>query len=162
MASNSNLSSFLFLLMIFAAAAAFSAEAAADDKFLHIHCYSHDNEPVLSVNLHRNDSFGNILVFDNVLREGIDPGSPALARPQGMGVFSDLTGAYIFTTYTVTFTAGEFNGSSFNVFGLTSTTGVSDRSIVGGTGRFRGARGYVLTEYLSARIEDFNIYIMFA
>ncbi|XP_074583204.1 dirigent protein 1-like [Curcuma longa] len=154
----------LLLLLLLLAVAAFVATGDAHSKFRHLHLYSHNADPAVSVDLHRNNSFGNILVFDNLLREGPDPSSPAIARPQGMAVISDLTGAKAFTAYTITFIAGEFNGSSLSVLGLTTTTEVSDRSIVGGTGCFRTARGYVLSQYVNnnARLEEYNVYITFS
>ncbi|KAG6488380.1 dirigent protein 2-like [Zingiber officinale] len=152
----------LLLLLLLLAVAAFAATGDAYGKFRHLHLYSRNSEPARSVDLHRNNSFGNILAFDNVLQEGPDPSSRVIARPQGMAVIADLTGANAFTAYTITFIAGEFNGSSLSVLGLTTTTGVSDRSIVGGTGYFRTARGYILSQNIDVGMEDYNIYITFS
>ena len=49
------------------------------------------------------------------------------------------------------FTAGEYNGSTLTVQGQFSfdVDGAVERTVVGGTGRFRMARGYSLMEVVS-------------
>ncbi|XP_042400202.1 dirigent protein 22-like [Zingiber officinale] len=120
-------------------------------RFLHLNFYLHEINPgvpnstmIFVVNEHRSSGFGSVLIFDNVFRVGVQPDSPLLGREQGLGVGSNLQVYSGITALEFIFTTGRYNGSSFAVFGTVTGGAISDRTIIGGTGRFRMARGYIL------------------
>jgi hypothetical protein len=84
--------------------------------------------------------------FDNPLREGPDPSSRLIGRAQGVAVHASLdeltTIDFVFCDY------GQYSGSSLGRYTVSGTT--SERSIVGGTGKLRFARGYMTSRLLSS------------
>ncbi|KAG6539265.1 hypothetical protein ZIOFF_004427 [Zingiber officinale] len=97
--------------------------------------------------------FGNVIVYDNLLRAGVEPDSPIIGRNQGMGVGSSLAENSGLTNFQLVFTAGKYNGSSLSLQGLFPVAPlgtVFERTITGGTGKFRLARGYLLTTEVHA------------
>jgi len=98
-------------------------------------------------------AFGDVEVFDNELREGPDPASRLIGRAQGFGVNASLDGSSIFTAIDFVFSGdyGEYSGSTLTTQGqLDPTGGPSERSIVGGTGKLRFARGYMKSRLQSS------------
>uniref|UniRef100_A0A0E0DJR5 Dirigent protein n=1 Tax=Oryza meridionalis TaxID=40149 RepID=A0A0E0DJR5_9ORYZ len=137
-------------------------------ELTHLHFYFHEvdagtpNATVVNVaSLHRNSStFGDVNVFDNELREGPDPASRLIGRAQGLAVHASLdeTGGltainFVFSDY------GAYSGSTLATQGHFITTGPSERSIVGGTGKLRFARGYMTSKLL--RSTDTAIVVVF-
>lgn len=110
----------------------------------HLRLYVHNNTAVLSANPHEPRNFGDLVVYDNVLRSGRHASSPQVGSMQGLGVSSDVTDATTTTMFNLAFTGGKHNGSSIAVFGVFRLADASDWSIIGGSGQFRRARGYVL------------------
>ncbi|XP_042404045.1 dirigent protein 22-like [Zingiber officinale] len=155
--SSSSSSSFLLLFAFLAAAAV--AAAASPDGYMHLRFYNHErilgsgpNATVVYAVERRGSTsgagFGNIIVYDNLLRLGVETDSPIIGRNQGMGVGSSLAENSGLTNCQLVFTAGKYNGSSLAVQGLFPVAPletVFERAITGGTGRFRLARGYLLT-----------------
>ncbi|KAG6497421.1 dirigent protein 2-like [Zingiber officinale] len=143
--------SFILFLLLSSAMVGF-----AQNYSVHLHFYflervvgSPNATAVVSVNLHPESpagGFGDIRVIDNILLEGPEPSSPAIGRAQGLVVYSDLTGLSAMTALDLVFTAGDYNGSSLAMFGRYEPGRVSDRSIIGGNGQFRLARGYALSQ----------------
>ncbi|KAG6497424.1 dirigent protein 2-like [Zingiber officinale] len=162
--------SFILFLLLSSATVAFSQNYSD-----HLHFYflervagSPNATAVVSVNLHPESpagGFGNIGVIDNILLEGPEPSSPVIGRAQGLAVFSDLTGLSITTALNLVFTAGEYNGSSLAMFGRYEPGRVSDRNIIGGSGQFRLARGYALSQLVNATATtltaEFDVYITY-
>lgn len=163
--------SFILFLLLSSATVAF-AQRYSD----HLHFYflervvgSPNATAAVSVNLHPESPvggfFGNIGVMDDILLEGPEPSSPAIGRAQGLVVYSDLTGSSATTAVNLVFTAGEYNGSSLAMFGRYESGRVSDRSIIGGSGQFRQARGYALSQLVNATAStltaEFNVYITY-
>ncbi|PKA52735.1 Disease resistance response protein 206 [Apostasia shenzhenica] len=93
-------------------------------------------------------AFGNVIVFDNPLTADAVPSSPELGRAQGVAAFSSLDGRDILYALTLTFTEhGPHPGSSIVILARNPTKdfwAVRELPVVGGTGKFRLARGYVL------------------
>ncbi|KAG6499218.1 dirigent protein 22-like [Zingiber officinale] len=142
--------SFFFLLLLFVFTSP-PVAMARRTRFLHLNFYLHEINPgvpnstmIFVVNEHRSSGFGSVLIFDNVFRVGVQPDSPLLGREQGLGVGSNLQVYSGITALEFIFTTGRYNGSSFAVFGTVTGGAISDRTIIGGTGRFRMARGYIL------------------
>lgn len=156
---------FFFLVVVFLVHASFLTSSASGDEYQHLHLYLHErnlgapNGTMVYAEEIRRDApngngFGNTIVFDNVMRETADPASPAIGREQGFGVGSSLAQDSGLTMLELVFTAGRYGGSSLTVFGIIrSTGGASERWIVGGNGRFRLARGYVLARVVGGTNE---------
>ncbi|XP_042420974.1 dirigent protein 22-like [Zingiber officinale] len=155
--SASSSSSFLLLFALFAAAA--TASHHHHTRYMHLRFYNHErilgsgpNATVVYA-VERTISstgagFGNIIVYDNLLRAGVETDSPIIGRNQGMGVGSSLAQNSGLTNFQLVFTAGEYKGSSLALQGLFPVAPlgtVFERAITGGTGKFRLARGYLLT-----------------
>ncbi|XP_074560856.1 dirigent protein 22-like [Curcuma longa] len=161
MAASSVIPSLLLFLFVFFAAAAASSNP---NGYMHLRFYNHErilgSGPSATVvyAVQRRDSnsgagFGNVIVYDNLLRSGVDPDSPIVGRNQGMGVGSSLAENSGLTNFQLVFTAGKYNGSSLALQGLFPVAPlgtVFERAITGGTGRFRLARGYLLTTEVRA------------
>ncbi|CAD5189522.1 unnamed protein product [Musa acuminata subsp. burmannicoides] len=159
----------VFLLLLLSAAIAFVDGSSVDpsgEKFTHVHFYFHETRsgPNTTVanykNLTSTPSFAYIGVFDNYLREGTDPSSTLLGRAQGVGVFAMPEGrSGLLTATEFVFTAGKYNGSTLTMMGMYAAAGEVDRSIIGGSGRFRMARGYSLSKVIS--IDDLRLVAKF-
>ncbi|PUZ43936.1 hypothetical protein GQ55_8G047000 [Panicum hallii var. hallii] len=138
-----------------------SAAAVADDGdgLTHIHLYVHETytgpnataAAVLQSPLGANSSFGSIGVVDDELRAGPDRASPLLGRYQAVFFGTSLqVGAGYLSSVTLVFTAGDYAGSTLSLQGpVLGFAGTIERAIVGGTGRFRLARGYMLFKMIS-------------
>ncbi|KAG6497416.1 dirigent protein 1-like [Zingiber officinale] len=160
MASLQPVSPLLFLLLL--SASAFSiATARSPSKHHHLRLYVHNVTAVLSVSLGNPRHFGDLVVFDNVLRAGPESNSQLLGAMQGLGVSDDMTDLTSGTMFNLVFTGGKYNGSSIAGLGLFQSVGVSEYTIVGGSGKFRLAAGYLLnsqvnsTTTLTAKIDAY-------
>ncbi|KAJ1273356.1 hypothetical protein BS78_06G273800 [Paspalum vaginatum] len=153
----------LVLLLLLASGG--GASAADEDELTHLHFYFREieagapNATVVNVaSLHKNaSSFGDLNVFDNALREGPNPASRLIGRAQGIGVHASLDDSggltaieFVFSDY------GTYSGSTLGHF---TVSGPSERSIVGGTGKLRFARGYMISKLLSST--DSSLVVVF-
>ena len=151
----------LLLLSLLTLTTSSSATTAGDDGdgLTHIHIYVHETytgpnataAAVLQSPLGANSSFGSIGVVDDELRAGPDRASPLLGRYQAVFFGTSLqAGAGYLSSVTLVFTAGEYAGSTLSVQGpVLGFAGTIERAVVGGTGRFRLARGYMLFKMVS-------------
>ncbi|CAN6374439.1 unnamed protein product [Urochloa humidicola] len=90
-------------------------------------------------------------VVDDEIRLGAERSSQLVGRYQGVffGTSVELGAGYL-STITLVFTAGEHAGSTLSVQGpILGFTGTIERAVVGGTGKFRLARGYMLFKMIS-------------
>ncbi|KAM0891780.1 hypothetical protein ACQ4PT_026163 [Festuca glaucescens] len=134
------------------------AASAGDVQATHLRFYVHEvdvgtNATVVNVaSLHRNSSkFGDVNVFDNMVREGPDPASRLIGRAQGLAVHASLDGRsglvainFVFSDY------GGYSGSALTTQGPMGESGVWEQSIVGGTGKLRFARGYMVSDLVAS------------
>nr|XP_043626504.1 dirigent protein 25-like [Erigeron canadensis] len=86
--------------------------------------------------------FGTIIVFDDELTDGYEPGSGLIGKAQGFYAASSVDG----NSQSITFTAMFKNRNyldSISFFGV-HRTGVSEShlAIMGGTGKYVNAKGY--------------------
>ncbi|KAM3364725.1 hypothetical protein ACQJBY_014848 [Aegilops geniculata] len=126
---------------------------AGDQGLKHIHLYMHETfagpnaTAIVTVPspLGANATFGVVGVLDDELRDGPDPKSSSLVgRYQGIFAGAGLVSPPgMQSAINFVFTAGEHSGSTLAMLGpVLSFTGAIERSVVGGTGAFRMARGY--------------------
>ncbi|BAF27863.1 dirigent protein 1 [Oryza sativa Japonica Group] len=88
--------------------------------------------------------FGDIVVLNNALTEGPDAGSARVGTAQGFGVRVSEGGLVTDLSMHLVMEAGEHRGSSVAIKGRIDVgVGVRESVVVGGTGRFRLARGYM-------------------
>jgi hypothetical protein len=125
----------------------------------HLHLYMHDfstgsnpsavvvargTGPTLRGSVDRR--FGDTLVMDDALTDGPAPASRELGRAQGFYVTASSAAGdpAVLVSMNVLLTAGPYNGSTLAVAGRNAVMAPArELSVVGGTGRFRMARGYV-------------------
>ncbi|KAI9173583.1 hypothetical protein LWI28_003376 [Acer negundo] len=95
--------------------------------------------------------FGSVFVMDNPLTVTPHPNSTVLGRAQGIYAMSSQQNEFsLLMTLTYNFITGPYNGSSFSVLGRNPVMSeVREMPIVGGTGKFRLARGYCLAKTFS-------------
>ncbi|WVZ95968.1 hypothetical protein U9M48_041665 [Paspalum notatum var. saurae] len=105
----------------------------------------------LNVYVTTGSTFGDLQVFDNALREGADPSSTLIGRARGMVVAASLDNSgrvsiieFVFSNF------GDYSGSTLASLGHLTIPDVTERSIVGGTGVLRFARGYFTTQVISS------------
>ncbi|CAL5092177.1 unnamed protein product [Urochloa decumbens] len=91
-------------------------------------------------------AFGDTFVIDDTLTETSSPSSAAVGRAQGFYMMtSQASGATLTVCANFLLTSGDYNGSTIAVMGPDDIAkDVRELAVVGGTGRFRMASGYVL------------------
>ncbi|KAJ4790362.1 Dirigent protein [Rhynchospora pubera] len=98
--------------------------------------------------------FGDIAVIDNALTQGPDPTSSLVGRAQGIFTVmkSDPSVNWVFN---IVFAYGKYNGSTVTVQGRDAITQpMRELSVVGGSGLFRMAQGYLLIKTYSVNIAN--------
>ncbi|KAI4987247.1 hypothetical protein ZWY2020_020047 [Hordeum vulgare] len=154
---------FCLLAAILAATTGTLAAGAGDDGTTHLHLYIHEtfsgaNATAVHVTaspLGGNSTYGTLSVFDDELRQGSDAASQLVGRAQGITMQADLQSSGVFSTLlTVVFTNGDYKGSTLVLNGRVDFgpdgKAAAERAVVGGTGRFRLARGYSLMSKFGA------------
>ncbi|XP_051115393.1 dirigent protein 22-like, partial [Andrographis paniculata] len=110
------------------------------------------NPTVLEINaqsdeLLRFTKFGAMFCTDDPITEGFDERSAQVARAQGLYVTSALDGSNTHVLISIVFTNDEYKGSTLEVQGTSAQFDrVREVAVVGGTGKFRLARGYATLE----------------
>ncbi|KAG8364594.1 hypothetical protein BUALT_Bualt18G0013500 [Buddleja alternifolia] len=120
---------------------------------LHFHDYSGGpNATVIQINAPPGElpdftKFGAIFVTDDPITKELDASSPQIARGQGLYVTSSLDGSYTHILMSIVFTDEEYGGSTLEIQSTNlQLQRVIEVGIVGGTGKFRLARGYATFE----------------
>jgi hypothetical protein len=90
-------------------------------------------------------AFGDTSVIDDALTETESATSAAVGRAQGYYIMSSQSGAVLMVCVNLLLTTGDYNGSTLAVIGRDDVAAATrELSVVGGTGKFRMATGYVL------------------
>ncbi|KAG6530644.1 hypothetical protein ZIOFF_012887 [Zingiber officinale] len=127
-----------------------------DSITTHLHFFLHENYnspnatsiTVINSTTSNPGDFGSIGIFDDEIREGSSVDSKLIGRAQGIAPGVSLRQTTWLVLLNFVFTEGEYNGSSLTVVGRATLEGTSERSIIGGTGKFRMARGYTINTFL--------------
>ncbi|XP_004955308.1 dirigent protein 1 [Setaria italica] len=144
------------LLFLLAPMSSPAAVLAADGgTTTHLHLFMHDiltgSNPT-AVQVIKGPSavpglaFGDTTVIDDALTEDPSSSSAAVGRVQGFYMMTSQSGGAVLTVCAnLLLTAGGYNGSTVAVMGRDDIAAdVRELAVVGGTGRFRMATGYVL------------------
>ncbi|CAL5088877.1 unnamed protein product [Urochloa decumbens] len=121
----------------------------------HLHFYMHDvltgpSPTAVQVLNGPRGHFGDTIVIDDVLTEGATRSSAAVGRAQGHYIWASTGNPELLVTMNVVLTSGPYAGSSVTVVGRDDIGApVRELSVVGGTGQFRMARGYVIWKTVS-------------
>ncbi|GLJ32177.1 hypothetical protein SUGI_0647790 [Cryptomeria japonica] len=92
------------------------------------------------------EAFGTVFVIDNAITQGSHPNSKLLGRLQGVEANTDLSGKNYHMVSSLIFE----NGSSLEIQGTIRTQAAKrELSVVGGTGQFRFAHGFVIVEVVA-------------
>ncbi|KAL0454088.1 UNVERIFIED_CONTAM: Dirigent protein 11 [Sesamum latifolium] len=94
--------------------------------------------------------FGAVCVLDNLVTTGPEIDSQEVGRMQGLIGLADFHEKALVMLLNMVFTEGEYKGSTLSILGRNPLDAkVREVPIVGGTGAFRMARGYVITRTYS-------------
>ncbi|NP_001148724.1 Dirigent protein 21 [Zea mays] len=152
----------LALLVVLAAGPAMRLVEAAS---AHLHFYMHDvtggpSPTAVQVVSGPRGNFGNTMVIDDKLTEGTSESSTTVGRAQGYYMVASVANLELLVNMNVVLTSGPYAGSSLTVVGRDDVSvPVRELSVVGGTGQFRMARGYVLWKTVTPAILDLEILV---
>ncbi|KAH7664314.1 Dirigent protein [Dioscorea alata] len=129
----------------------FGNEKVANITFYNQEKVAGDNPPIVlvakpegtTVNASSLIPFGAVYVFDTPFTERQDPNSNVLGQAQGLAVSAGKNDSVVVFSLVFGFTDGPFKGSSFSVLSRDPIMEAErELAIVGGTGKFRLARGF--------------------
>lgn len=131
-----------------------------EEKTSKLHFYFHDTVagknvttvPVARANGTKSSPtyFGLVVVIDDLLTKGPDPASDLLGRMQGLYTLSGQEEDAMQMAVTLVFSSGKYNGSTLSMLGINRIYHpVREMPIVGGSGLFRLARGYLFAQTYS-------------
>ncbi|CAD5185597.1 unnamed protein product [Musa acuminata subsp. malaccensis] len=178
MASSPHSSSHLYLLLVLfpllAAATALPVTSEFElgiQKRIHFRVYFHetflgpDNTTVTVVNMSLPYTFGDVDIFDAVLRIGPSKWSTEVGRAQGVSFHVSQRDESSLIPLVLVFTAGNFCDSTLTVIGRMDASGKADQAIVGGTGVFQFASGNVVSKQVTSDVAGlvvaFVVYVMY-
>ncbi|XP_004295831.1 PREDICTED: dirigent protein 19-like [Fragaria vesca subsp. vesca] len=113
-------------------------------------------------------TFGLVRMFDNRLTLGPERSSKLLARAQGFFGSASQEDVSLLMAQNFAFIQGKYNGSTITLMGRNTVFDkVRELSVIGGSGRFRFARGYALLTTTSLNLSispdsivEYNIYVL--
>ncbi|KAL2477085.1 Dirigent protein 21 [Forsythia ovata] len=113
-------------------------------------------------------SFGQVRVVDDLITAEPNKTSEKIGRIQGLITSADLEESALAMNLNFIFTGGKYNGSTLCMLGRNPLgNNYRELAIVGGTGLFRMARGYAITNTYSYDVEtnygvlEYNIYVAY-
>ncbi|CAN6476242.1 unnamed protein product [Victoria cruziana] len=141
----------------------------SEEKVTQLRFYWHDvvsgkNPTSITVvqgpNLNSSTGFGRIQMIDNLLTDGPELTSKQVGRCQGIYAWASQKDLGLLMSMNLVFTEGSYNGSTLSISGRNSVMHkVREMPIVGGSGAFRMARGYVMlqTHWLDMNTGDATV-----
>ena len=145
------------------------------EKLSHFQFYWHDkisgpnptSIPVVPPPINSTTAFGLINMIDNPLTIGPKMSSKMVGKAQGFYSSSSQEEVGLLMIMNFAFFDGKYNGSTFTVLGRNTVfSKVREMSVIGGSGLFRFARGYVeLATYsfditTGDAIVEYNAYVL--
>nr|XP_015881902.2 dirigent protein 22-like [Ziziphus jujuba var. spinosa] len=153
----------------------FVQETKATDNTKTLHFYFHDilsGKNPTAVNILKPSggsisSFGSTMMIDDALTDEQDSNSNIIGRAQGFYSVASQSELAFLMVMTFSFTEGEYSGSTLSIVGRNPVMNdVREMPVVGGTGKFRFARGYALahTVWFDASTGDatveYNVHLL--
>nr|XP_018674709.1 PREDICTED: dirigent protein 21-like [Musa acuminata subsp. malaccensis] len=124
-----------------------------------------DNGTVTVVNMSLPYTFGDVDIFDAVLRIGPSKWSTEFGRAQGVSFHVSQRDESSLIPLVLVFTGGNFCDSTLTVIGRMDASGKADRAIVGGTGVFQFASGNMVSKLVTSDdaglVAAFDVYVMY-
>ncbi|KAL0463656.1 UNVERIFIED_CONTAM: Dirigent protein 1 [Sesamum latifolium] len=104
-------------------------------------------------------TFGQIRVLDDLITAEPDRNSEKLGRAQGLITSADLRESALAMNLNFVFTAGKYNGSTLCILGRNPIDSMNrELPVVGGTGVFRMARGFSISNtYSYDPVENYGV-----
>ncbi|KAL8542196.1 hypothetical protein ACS0TY_003166 [Phlomoides rotata] len=144
---------------------------AKEAQTTHLHFYFHDivggKHPTAIRVAGPKNGFGLTAIIDDPLTEGPEPGSKVVGRAQGLYTQSSQDGSALLMAMNFVFKEGWYNGSSLSILGSNQfLEAVREMPIVGGSGVFRFAHGYVLAKTKTFNpgtgdaVVEYNVFVM--
>ncbi|KAJ3688943.1 hypothetical protein LUZ61_018107 [Rhynchospora tenuis] len=130
-------------------------QACAEMTYLHFYFHVDDVQT-------NSTDYGAISVLDESLREGQDNSSTLIGRAQGLQAEVGKDGSFL-TMFNFLFLNEKYNGSTLAIYGRAPLGTTIERPVIGGTGKFRLAKGYTLATPLvftsTQIIYEYNVYV---
>ncbi|XP_011093984.1 dirigent protein 21-like [Sesamum indicum] len=121
-----------------------------------------------SITANSTTSFGQVRVVDDLITAEPYPDSEKLGRAQGMITSSDLDKAALTMSLNLYFTCGKYKGSTLCIVGRNPLDRKNrELPVVGGTGVFRMARGYAISNTYSYDVDtnygvlEYTVYVAY-
>ncbi|KAG4913098.1 hypothetical protein AAZX31_19G137000 [Glycine max] len=167
----------LTLLFSFATAKSPTALGVQKEKLSHLHFFFHDivsgpkPTAVRVAQAHMTNTsstlFGLLMMADDPLTVGPEPGSKLVGKAQGIYGFASQEDMGLLMIMNFAFTEGKYNGSTLSLLGWNAVLStVREMPIVGGSGAFRFARGYAqakthTVDYKTGdAVVEYNVYVL--
>ena len=145
-----------------------------NEKSSHIHFYWHDtlsgrnpNSIQIVPQVSNKTFFGAINIIDDQLTLGPKLSSKLIGRAQGFYASGSQEEVALLMAMNFAFTDGKYNGSTITVLGRNAVfTKVREMPVIGGSGLFRFARGYVQAKTYKVNsttrdaIVEYNVYVL--
>ncbi|XP_062076746.1 dirigent protein 22-like [Humulus lupulus] len=146
------------------------------EKFSHFRFYWHDiysgqNPTALSIitppaNTSKN-GFGSVSMIDDPLTEGPELSSKLLGKAQGFYALASQTEGALLMAMNFHIVQGKYNGSTLSILGRNQVFHkVREMPVIGGSGLFRFARGYVHASTYKYdpsngdAVVEYNVYVL--
>ncbi|KAF5725509.1 dirigent protein 22-like [Tripterygium wilfordii] len=145
------------------------------EQFSHIHVYWHDivsgprptSVPIVAPSSNTSVAgFGFVSMIDDPLTEGPQLGSKLVGRAQGFYASASQQEVGLLMVMNFAFMEGKYNGSTISILGRNTVfSKVREMPVIGGSGVFRFARGYVQARTYRFDVNtgdavvEYNIYV---